>query len=166
MKKRPCPGRVYMLMIINEILESTVTEEEYALQKLQNWLQYEKNTWILGSGGFWLPYRLIITGLTIIAAIFIPYMLWHLIKAKWYKSIIIFVIVVIVPFIGIQTLTSESTVSYFLLSVTPLGLFYIFCWLLSYFIGERLTELQEIRQIEHERRKRKYELRIKNKYQT
>lgn len=127
--------------------------EEYALRKLHYWLRYEGLTPILGGGAFWLPYSLITTALIILAALFTPYLLWHLAKAKWYRAIAVFITVVCVPFLA--ALLAETDLSMgFLLSMVPLVCFYLYTWTLRFVIGEQLREAATVRQLEWDRRRR------------
>jgi hypothetical protein len=115
--------------------------EENALSKLQTWLQYEKYTWFIGAGIVWVPYSLILTGLLILAVIFTPFMLWHLYRAKWYKSISVFFLVVIFP-VAFRLLETGSSIVDFLLMVLPLLTFYCYTWILSHTIDQYLSEIQ------------------------
>lgn len=136
----------------SDILENAVDAEEYALGRLQYWLNYEKYSWILGTGVVWFPYGLIWMAVVILAVLFTPYMLWHLYQAGWYKSIGVFLTVVVLPLIASLVINSWSTVFYYFLSVFPLLAFYIFTWWLSYMIDERLRETQTLRRWKKESR--------------
>lgn len=124
----------------SDILTSVRTIEEHSLSQLQYWLQYKKYSWIAGAGIVWVPYSLILKGLLILAVIFTPFMLWHLFRAKWYKSIGVFFAVVIFPII-FQLLETGSSVADFLLMVLPLFVFYCYTWVLSHIIAEYLGEI-------------------------
>lgn len=100
----------------------------------------------------WFPYSLIMLGLSVLAVLFTPFMLWHLYRAKWHKSIIVFFAVVILPFVISLFIPLESSVVGFLLSITPLLSFYIYTWLLSYMIGEYLSELDFFKKFDLEQK--------------
>lgn len=53
-----------------DILANAVTVEERSLGELQYWLNYAKHTWSLGAGIIWLPYSLILMGLTCFHALY------------------------------------------------------------------------------------------------
>jgi hypothetical protein len=135
----------------SELLANAVPIEERSLSKLQGWLDYEKYTWMLGAGVIWFSYAIIITGLLIMTVVFTPYMLWHLYKAKWYKSIGWFFITVLLPFVLFQFFDTGNMVADYLLSVFPLFNFYCFTWVLSYMIGEYIGERQAVRKWKRER---------------
>ncbi len=137
-----------------DILSTAVNVEEHSLSELQYWLQYEKHTWFLGAGVFWLPYGLILMGLSILAVLFTPYMIWHLFNAKWYKSIAVFLTVVILPFILSQFIPFENSIFVFLSNILPLVAFYFYTWILSYLIGEHLNEIQTLKKWRREERSR------------
>lgn len=99
-----------------------------------------------------LPYSLIMLALSVLAVLFTPFMLWHLYKGKWYKSIIVFFTVVILSFVIIQVIPLESSVVGFLFSTLPLLFFYIYTWLLSYMIGEYLSELDFFKRFDLEQK--------------
>lgn len=129
-------------------------EEEQSLRLLYKWLRYEGLTVIGGAGIFWLPYGLVLKAFVIFAVLFTPYMLWHLARAKWYKSIILFLVVVLMPLGAVQFTEPDASITYFLLSIGALVFFYVYTWILRHVIGERLTELEAVRKLEYERKKR------------
>ncbi|MDX1585110.1 MAG: hypothetical protein R3222_00140, partial [Balneolaceae bacterium] len=108
------------------------------------WLRYEKHTWILGVTIGWLPYQLILNAVSILAILFTPFMLWHLFKAGWYKAIITFCCLVILPFLVFQLAPIENLAFSFLLRVIPLVTFYFYTYVISYLIGIRINELRSI----------------------
>jgi len=134
----------------SDILANAKTIEEHSLSQLQYLLQYEKYSWIAGAGIVWMPYGLIMVGLLILAVLFTPFMLWHLYKAKWYKSISIFLAVVILPLIVSQLFDTGNAVADFLLMVLPLFTFYCYTWVLSYVIGNYLNEIETIKKWKRE----------------
>lgn len=128
----------------NDILTNSITVEKDSLTRLQYWLKYEKYTLILGASVGMLPYSLIIKGLSSLAILFTPYMLWHLFRASWYKSLVIFSVVVILPFITFQFVQTGNQIFNLLLQVLPLIAFYSYTWGLSYKIREYLSEIQAL----------------------
>lgn len=124
------------------ILANAVTIEESSLSSLYYWLQYEKHTWILGSGIGWLPYSLVAMVVSIAALIFTPYMLWHLFKAGWYTSIIFFCLIIGVPFFIYQSVEFDNSSLSFALGAFPLFTFYCYTYVISYLIGEHLNKLR------------------------
>lgn len=128
-----------------DVLANAVTVEESSLSTLYYWLQYEKHTWILGAGIGWLPYSIVLMIVSITAIIFTPYMLWHLFRAKWYKAIITFCSIVILPFLIHQIVEIDNSIISFSLGVLPLVTFYFYTYGISYFIGEHLNTLKTIR---------------------
>ncbi|PAU93843.1 hypothetical protein CK503_09215 [Aliifodinibius salipaludis] len=134
----------------SDILASAKTIEEHSLSQLQYWLQYEKYSCVAGAGIVWMPYGLIMMGLLILAVLFTPFMLWHLFKAKWYKSIGIFLATVIIPLIISQLFDIGNTVADFLLMVLPLFTFYGYTWILSYVIGNHLNEMETVKKWQKE----------------
>ncbi len=133
-----------------DILANAVTIEESSLSSLYYWLQYEKHTWILGSGIGWLPYSIVSMIVSIAAIIFTPYMLWHLFQAKWYKAIITFCSIVILPFLIHQIVQIDNSTISFSLGFLPLITFYFYTYVISYLIGEHLNKLKTIRRWEKE----------------
>ncbi|MDX1617875.1 MAG: hypothetical protein R3224_03760 [Balneolaceae bacterium] len=137
-----------------EILANTFTEEEHSLERLYEWLQYNKHSWMLGGGMVWLPYSLVLKGITVIAALFTPFMLWHLYKAGWYKSIVLFSLFVLIPFACAQLFEADNFIFNYTLTVLPLLSFYLFMWVLSHLIGEYLEEVREQKKIRFEQQLR------------
>ena len=133
-----------------DILSNAVTVEESSLSSLYYWLQYEKHSWILGSGIGWLPYSLVATIIAFAAIVFTPYMLWHLFQAGWYKAIITFGAVVIFPFLIHQLIQIDNTIISFSLGVLPFFTFYFYTYVISYLIGEHLNTLKTIRKWKRE----------------
>ncbi len=127
-----------------------VTVEESSLSTLYNWLQFKKHTWIIGAVIIWLPYDIILTGISILAAIFTPFMLWHLFKAKWYNAIITFCAIVILPFIIFLLVQIDNPLTSLLTGVVPLVTFYFYTYVISYMIGEYIGELKAARRWEKE----------------
>lgn len=138
-----------------DILANAMTEEEYSLDRLQYWLQYGKHSWSVGAGIIWFSYGLILTIVKILAIIFTPYMLWHLFKAKWYKSIVVFLIIVIMPFVVFQSLPVKNHILYFVFMVLPIVSFYFYTYIISYMIGEYLNDIKTLKKwkIEEELKK-------------
>jgi hypothetical protein len=134
----------------SDILAGAKTIEKHSLSQLQYWLQYEKYSWIVGAGIVWMPYGLIMMGLVILAVLFTPFMLWHLYKAKWYKSITVFFAVVILPFIISRLFSTATTVVGFLLMALPLVTFYCYTWMLSYVIENYLNEIETVKKWQKE----------------
>ncbi len=130
------------------------SEEEHALQKLHYWLRYEGQTAWLGGGAFFLPYSLISAVLTTLAVVFTPYMLWRLAKAKWYKAIALFIILVCVPFLATRFMQGGSSTAYYLWTTVSLVLFYVYTWVLRSVIGDHLREQSATRHIMREERSR------------
>ena len=89
-------------------------------------------------------------GFSGVAVIFTPYMLWHLVKARWIKSVVVFVVVVIAPFLASRFVSADASLTRFLLTGLPLVLFYIYTWILRGMIGEHLAEMSQARLIEYE----------------
>ncbi len=115
--------------------------EQYALQKLLYWLEYEKHTWYAGAAIVWVPYAYIMHGLTLLALVFGPYMLWRLYQAQWRIAIGVFLVLVAVPF-GIGYLYPfQSPILSILFKLLPLFLFYLYTWTLSFMVKERLADL-------------------------
>jgi len=128
-----------------DILANAVTEEEYSLSQLQQRLQYAKHSWSFGAIILWLPYVPVFMILKILAIVFTPYVLWHLFKAKWYKSVVVFGAVVVLPYVIYQFIQVENNILGFLLKVLPLLTFYLFAYILSYMIGEHLSEIKTLK---------------------
>ena len=133
-----------------DILANAVTEEEYSLNQLQQWLQYAKHSWSLGAIIIWLPFVPIFMILKILAIVFTPYMLWHLFKAKWYKSVAVFGAIVVIPYVVFQFIQVENNILGFILKVLPLLAFYLYTYILSYMIGEHLAEIKTLKKWKRE----------------
>ena len=133
-----------------ELLAHSLGDEEYALQQLHYWLAYEGLTFLGGSAAFWFPYRLVFTVLVVLAAVFAPYMLWQLARARWFKSIAVFVLVVLLPFVGSRFVAVSDPLVEFLFLGVPLAAFYIYAWILRLVLGEHLSERRWVRTIEYE----------------
>lgn len=134
----------------SDITESAVTVEESSLSNLHYWLQFKKHTWIIGAVIIWLPYHIILTGISILAAVFTPFMLWHLFKAKWYKAVTTFCAIVILPFLILHFLQIGNPLTSLLTGVLTLVTFYFYTYVISYMIGEYLGELKAVRRWEKE----------------
>ncbi len=137
-----------------DILANAVTEEEYSLNQLQQWLQYGKHSWTLGAGIIWFTYGLILRIVKILAIVFTPYMLWHLFRAKWYKSIVVFLSVVLAPYIVFQFIHVQNLLIHYLFMVLPLLTFYLYTYIISYMIGEYLTEIKTLKKWKYEEKMR------------
>jgi len=135
----------------SEILANAVPVEDASLKRLQYWLQFEKYTLSLGFGIVLMPYNLVLNVLFILAAIFTPFLLWHLYRAKWYKAISVFFITVVLPFMFFQLLHLGNHVFGFLIMTLPLLIFYCYLWILSHVIGDYLREIDTVRRWERER---------------
>lgn len=136
----------------SDLLNNAVPSEEYALGRLQHWLQYGKHSWSVGAGIFWLPYSLVILVFSIIAYLFTPYMLYQLYKAQWYKSVAALTGIVVVPFMISKFSQTDNATLDFLMAFFPYVAFYFFTYAISYMINERLTELQTLRRWKREER--------------
>ncbi len=128
----------------SDVPKNALNVEESSLRKLQYWLEYEKYTAILAGAAPWF-YFIVIRILYLAAVVFTPYMLWHLYKAGWYKSIAIFVVTVLIPFLVFQFIQTESALLGFVLTFSTLFLFYFYTWILSYMIKNHLMELKELK---------------------
>jgi len=137
-----------------DILKNAVSVKEYSLRQLQQWLDYGKHTWSLGAGIIWFPFGIVFTILKIIAVVFTPYMLWHLFKAAWYKSIVVFLLIVILPFVVSKFLILQNDVLNYICAVLPILTFYIFTYIISYMIGEELNKINTLRRWKREERKK------------
>jgi hypothetical protein len=138
-----------------EILANAETEEEYSLNRLQYWLQYGKHSWTLGAGIIWFTYGFILRIVKILAIVFTPYMLWHLFKAKWYKSIAVFLAVVAAPYVTFLFIHAGNLYINYFFMVLPVLTFYLYTYIISYMIGEYLAEIKTLK-------KWKYEEKIRN----
>ncbi len=133
-----------------DIEANAVSVEVYSLRELLYWLQYEKHTWTLCAGGIYLPIGLILMLVTLLAIVFTPYMLWHLFKAKWYKSIVVFLIIVVLPFIAFQILEIENEVLSYIVKSIPILTFYLYTNVISYVIGGHLNKVDTLKEIDFE----------------
>lgn len=136
-----------------DLITYGVSEQDYALRSLQRWLRYEGLAPLLGGSAFFVPYGLVVGALVLLAIVFVPYLLWKLFEAGWYKSIITFVLLILVPLVAARFMEVGS-LSRFLLVTGPLAAFYIYTWVLAYLIGDHLKEAQAIREVESARRRR------------
>ncbi len=135
----------------SDVLEYAVGEGEDALLELHHWLAYGGLTFLGGAAAFWLPYTLIFSVLTILAVLFVPYMLWKLYVGGWHKAIWIFAIVVLIPLAASRLVASENFLLKFLLIAGPLIAFYTYTWILRLVLGEHLDELRAARLSDYER---------------
>ncbi|MEX0609328.1 MAG: hypothetical protein WD016_11540 [Balneolaceae bacterium] len=139
-----------------DILANAVTVEEHSLSKLQHWLQYGKHTWSLGAGIIWVPASLILTALKVIVFVFTPYMLWHLLKAMWYKSVVVLLTAVVLPLVVSLFIQIENEILNFLFIFLPFLNFFLYTYLISYIIGEHLIKIKTSKKWERESRKKQY----------
>ncbi|HKJ44403.1 MAG TPA: hypothetical protein VJ991_01125 [Balneolales bacterium] len=137
-----------------EILANAQTEEEYSLERLQYWLQYGKHSWSLGAGIIWFTYGLILRIVKILAIVFTPFMLWHLFKAKWYKSIVVFLAVVAAPYVTFLFIHVENRYLEFVFMVLPVLTFYFYTYIISYMIGDYLAEIKTLKKWKYEEKLR------------
>lgn len=135
-----------------ELLEYAVGEEEHALRQLHYWLKWEGLIPFAGVGVFFIPYSLVMMALVGAAVIFAPYLLYQLWRARWFKTIGVFVIVVIGPFAS-WLVDPDDVVVRFILQYLPLVAFYFFAWILRLVIGEELNERSAVRLFDHERQR-------------
>jgi len=133
---------------MSEINFDGIEEEEYALRQLHYWLRYESLSVLGGGAAFWIPYGLIVAILGILAALFAPYMLWRLWTARWYKSIVVFVVLVVFPFVAFRFIPIEDTLAKYLVMSVPLVNFYIYTWVLRLVLGEHLEQARLLRQVQ------------------
>jgi len=135
-----------------ELLANAVTVEEHSLHSIQQWLQYGKHSWSIGAGIFWISYGWILLALKIIALVFTPYMIYHLYQARWYKSVFVLLTVVVLPFGVFQFLEVDNNILGFVLSFFPFLALYLFCYIISYMIGEELIKIKTLRAWEREKK--------------
>ena len=135
----------------HDLLAYTAAEDEYALRQLHHWLKYEGLLPFAGVGAFVIPYGLIMTALVAAAVLFAPYMLFQLWRARWVKTIVLFVVLVLVPVATSYLIESDDVIITYFLRYLPLVAFYLFAWILRLVIGEELNERSAVRLFDHER---------------
>lgn len=127
---------------------SITTSEEYNLDKLSLYLNYE-----LSSSVLWVLWYT--QGLTMMlaigaAVIFIPYMLYIFYeekKAKWFFG---FCISVVFPAVGLA-IWSFGTDYFSAAVLIPIVFFYGYCGVLKYLVNKRLNKIREPGYFEDER---------------
>jgi hypothetical protein len=117
---------------------ASVSDEQYYLEKLSIYLNYELSSSVL----LFLSYAWEITlVLSIIAAtLFTPYMLYIFYRLRKIAWIISFVIVVIIPFI-IFTIIGLKVGYLAAFVLIPLGFFYFYCFILKFSVSDQLKEI-------------------------
>ena len=133
-------------MNLADIEAHAVSVEEYSLGEIQYWLQYGKHTWSFGAGIIWLPAWIVTLVLKVLLIVFTPYMLWHLFKAKWYKSVVVLLVIVVAPFIASQIISVENNLLNIAFIYLPFLTFYFYTYIISYMIGEELNRKQTLRE--------------------
>lgn len=130
-----------------EFYQSAVSEEEYALRGLHHWLTRGGSSVLLAPMGVFVPYSIVLSVLFVCAVVFTPYMLYQLVKARWYKSVATFVVTVLVPFIVFRFVSGSST-GMALMAFVPFVAFYLYTWILRAVVGDYLREKAEVRVLE------------------
>jgi len=133
---------------MSEINFDGIEEEEYTLRQLHYWLRYEGLSFLGGSAGFWLPYKLVLGILVALAALFSLYMLWRLWTARWYKAIVVFMIVVVLPLVVSRFISTDASYARLVLTWVPLVNFYIYTWVLRLVLGEHLEQARLLRHVQ------------------
>lgn len=115
-----------------------IPEEQYYLQKLSRYLNYELSTSVL----YFLSYAWGITlTLAIIAAvIFIPFILYIFIKARKVSWLISFCVIVIIPVVGCIIIGLKFD-NFLILILIPLGFFYFYCFIMKLVINDHIKEI-------------------------
>lgn len=126
-------------------------EQNYHLEKVHYWLRYEGLAPGLFFGAFWLPYGLITSILFVSAYVFTPFMLYHFWRAKYYKPIAVFSVLVLIPYMVSVIVPAGASMSSFFLNLAPLVFFFIFAWVMKLVLSERLSESRAVRDIEQAR---------------
>lgn len=139
-------------MNLSSIESNSISVRKHALLKLQSWLQYGKHSWSLAAFLFYLPFGFSGSILKIAVLVFTPFMLWQLYKAGWIKSIVVFLLLVALPYLVTSLLDLGTEVTHFLIRYLPIVNFFLFTYAISYMIGEELNELHTKQQWEWERR--------------
>lgn len=129
----------------SDILDNAMNAEEYSLGRLQFWLDYGKHAWTAGVGMFYFPYSLVVMALTCAMLIFLPYMIWHLYRAGWYKSVYTLLAIVVVPYIISFFIASLNHIVIFIFAFLPLIAFFFCTYIISYMIGERLNKIKTLK---------------------
>lgn len=133
-----------------EQLPDFIDEEEDALRQLHRWLKYEGLVPLGGAFAFFTPYGLVVLILAGTAVAFTPYLLYQLWRARWWKSIVTFVVVVLAP-LGFWLAGFGDELGQYLLSAVPLAAFFVYTWILRLVIGEDLQERSAVRLFDYER---------------
>jgi len=118
------------------------SSEDYAVERLHYWLNYQTKTIFIGGGLFWLPFGPIFLLLTIVAFLFAPYMMWRLAQAGWYKTLILFICVVIAPLVAAQFVNPQNQILNYALMFGPMLAFYLFTWILKFVLGDQVDEIK------------------------
>lgn len=126
----------------SDILLSASSKEDHAVERLYYWLNYQTKTIFIGGGLFWLPVGPIIWLLTAAACLFAPYLMWRLLQARWYKTLILFVVAVVTPYTMSLFANPQNQIMGYILSFGPLLAFYLFTWILKFVLGDTVDQIK------------------------
>lgn len=116
------------------------SKEEWRLRELQRWLTYEGLTGVLLPLSYFIPIGALLLLLVAAALIFTPYMLLRLYQCGRYGWMIGFGVAVGPPLLLFLLVRAGGSASV-LLSLVPLGAFYLYTWLLHHSVSEWIDEL-------------------------
>ncbi|MGA7837994.1 MAG: hypothetical protein WB996_08510 [Ignavibacteriaceae bacterium] len=142
-----------------------ISEEQYYLEKLSRYLNYELSTSVLNFLSFAWGITLVLA--LIAALIFAPYMLFYFIKIRKYSWIVIFCIIVVIPLIlcliiGIQL----DNLSGLMLMLIPLGFFYFYCFVIKLMVKDQIKELIAKDELDKAREEEKEQLFLSQHYKS
>jgi hypothetical protein len=120
------------------------TAEEQALFQLDRWLGYEvKSTLLLGLL-FLLPMGPVVLLLQVLLVVFMPIMIVQLYRAKWFKTLAFFVLIMAFGFLMPRSVSLDPRMEAVLYPIFLFVPFYFFCWVLKWVVSERVSELKAL----------------------
>lgn len=134
-----------------------IPEEQYYLQKLNKYLNYELSTAVL----YFLSYAggITLTLAIIAAVIFIPFILYIFIKARKVSWLISFCVLVIIPVVGCIIIGLKF--NHFLIFILiHLGFFYFYCFIMKLVINENIKEIIAREELRKERNEKQEKMKL------
>lgn len=127
------------------------SREAQALIRLNRWLSYEVRS---GWGVlllFWLPTGIVMSGLYLLIAVFLPLLLLELYRARWFGSMVWLVVLVAAGFFIPRSFAMDPRMLPWVWSAGLFIPFYFYCWVLRWVVAEKVDEIRELATLEQMR---------------
>jgi hypothetical protein len=119
----------------------TYSYSHYRLKRLHYWLTLEGISGGLSIGFAYLTFGVVFAGLVVVALVGALFVLKTLYWEKRLTWILLFVLMVGVPFF-LAFIPVENVVIRMILPLFPLLMFYVYCWMLRHAVGQWLLDVE------------------------